>query len=246
MRSGNPFLSDRTFAQPRAANLGTMTIQGTVSKTLILLALAVAGAATIWGPAVSDPQAPVVTMGLWGGLIGGFIMAIVTSFKPTWAPITAPIYAMLEGVFLGAISAYFNTVYPGIAIQAVGLTFGTLFMLLILYRAGLIRATPRFRRMVIAATGAIVLFYLASMVMRLFGTEMSILYDSSPLGIGISLVIVAVAALNLVLDFDLIERGAASGAPKHMEWFGAFALMVTLVWLYLEMLRLLAKIQDRR
>lgn len=245
LRSGNPLISDRTFAQPDAGS-GVMTVQGTATKTLVLLLLAVAGAATIWDRAITDPQSSVVSIGMWGGLIGGFIVAMITAFKPAWSPITAPLYALLEGVFLGAISALFESMYPGIAIQAVALTFGTLFVLLVLYKAGVIRATPAFRKGVMAATGAIALVYLISMGMSFFGSQMPLLHDATPMGIGISLVIVTVAALNLVLDFDLIEQGAASGAPKHMEWYGAFALMVTLVWLYLEMLRLLAKLQDRR
>ncbi len=245
MRSGNPILKERTFDRPLGAAAGTMTVQGTVNRTLILLMLVLAGAATIWGRAIENPADPIVGMGIMVGAIGGFIVAMVTIFKSQWAPVTAPIYALLEGVFLGAISAVFEARYPGIAIQAVALTFGTCFALLALYKAGVIRATPGFRRGVMAATGAIVLVYIASMVMGFFGMQMPLLHDASPLGILISLVIVTVAALNLVLDFDLIESGARQGAPKHMEWYGAFALMVTLVWLYLEMLRLLSKLQRR-
>ncbi|WP_373048375.1 Bax inhibitor-1/YccA family protein [Vulgatibacter sp.] len=243
MRSGNPILKEGTFAPVGSG--AAMTVQGTVSRTLVLLLLAVAGAATVWGPVIADPTSPVVGTGILVGALGGLVVAMVTIFKRQWAPFTAPIYALLEGVFLGALSATFEARYPGIAIQAVGLTFGTCFALLALYKAGVLRATARFRRTVFAATGAIAVVYLASIVMGFFGMEMPLLHDSGPIGIGVSLVIVAVAALNLVLDFDLIESGAAQGAPKYMEWYGAFALMVTLVWLYLEILRLLSKLQRR-
>jgi uncharacterized YccA/Bax inhibitor family protein len=243
MRSGNPILREDTFAAPSRG--AVMTVQGSVSRALVLLVLAVAGASTIWGRAISDPTSGVVGLGLAGGAIGGLVLALVTIFKKEWAPVTAPLYAFVEGIFLGAISASFEVRYPGIAIQAVGLTFGTCFAMLALYKAGVLKATPGFRRGVFAATGAIMLVYLASFAMSFFGMQMPYLHDSGPIGIGISLVIVGVAAFNLVLDFDLIESGAAQGAPKYMEWYGAFALMVTLVWLYLEMLRLLAKLQRR-
>ena len=244
MRSGNPILREGTFAAP-VRGAAAMTVQGTVTRALVLFVLALAGAATIWGPAITNPQSGAVGTGLLVGGLGGLVLALVTVFKQTWAPVTAPIYAFLEGIFLGAISASFEARYPGIAIQAVSLTFGTCLAMLVLYKTGVLRATPAFRRGVFAATGAIMLVYLASMVMSFFGMQMPLLHDASPLGIGISLVIVGVAAMNLVLDFDLIERGAAQGAPKYMEWYGAFALMVTLVWLYLEMLRLLSKLQRR-
>lgn len=243
MRSGNPILKEGTFAPVGSG--AVMTVQGTVTRALILLLLALAGAATIWGPALADPTRPVVGLGILIGAIGGLVVALITIFKQTWAPITAPIYAFLEGIFLGALSATFEARYPGIAMQAVALTFGTAFAMLALYKAGVLRATPAFRRGVIAATGAIFFVYLASFVLRLFGIEMPFIHDAGPIGIAVSLVIVGVAALNLVLDFDLIESGAASGAPRYMEWYGAFALMVTLVWLYLEILRLLSKLQRR-
>ena len=183
---------------------------------------------------------------MMGGLLLGFVTAMVTVFKQTWAPITAPIYALCEGLALGGISALFERSYPGIAIQAVSLTFGVLFVLLLAYKTGIVRATRGFKLGVIAATGAIALVYLVNMVMTLFfHTQMSFLYSSSPLGIGVSVVVVIIAALNLVLDFDLIETGARMGAPKYMEWYGAFAMMVTLIWLYLEILRLLGKTRRR-
>lgn len=244
MRSGNPFLKEGTFDRAGYAT-ATMTVQGTVTRALLLLLIACAGAATIWGKVLTDPASSVVSTGLLVGLGGGFVLSLATIFKQSWAPVTAPLYAFFEGIFLGAISALFEYRYPGIAMQAVALTFGACFGLLALYKAGVIRATERFRTVVLAATGAIALVYLVSMVMGFFGLTMPLLHESGPLGIGVSVVIVAVAALNLVLDFDLIERGAKGGAPKYMEWYGAFALMVTLVWLYLEILRLLSKLNRR-
>jgi uncharacterized YccA/Bax inhibitor family protein len=180
-----------------------------------------------------------------GGLIGGFVFAMITIFKKDWAMVTAPAYAALEGLVIGAISAILNAKYHGIAIQAAALTFGTMGALLLAYRSGLIRATAKFKLGVFAATGGVFLFYMADMVMGLFGHHIGAIYSSSPLGIGVSAVVVVIAALNLILDFDMIEQGAAQGAPKYMEWYGAFALVVTLVWLYLEILRLLSKLNSR-
>jgi uncharacterized YccA/Bax inhibitor family protein len=181
-----------------------------------------------------------------GGALGGFVVALLTVFKKTWAPLSAPIYALLEGLFLGGISAVFERSYPGIAVQAVSLTFAVMFVMLLAYKFGVIRATRGFKLGVIAATGGIALVYVVNMVMSLFfHTNMSFLYSSTPLGIGISLVIVVIAALNLIIDFDMIETAARMGAPKYMEWYGAFGLMVTLVWLYLEILRLLGKARNR-
>lgn len=183
---------------------------------------------------------------VWGGLIGGLVVALVTVFKKEWSPVTAPLYAVLEGLAIGAISAVFEQRFPGIVMQAVGLTFGTLAALLLAYRSGLVRATENFKLGVVAATGGIMLLYLVNIGMRLFGFEgMGFIHDSGWLGIGFSAVVVVVAALNLVLDFDFIEQGVEHGAPKYMEWYGAFGLLVTLVWLYLEILRLLAKLQSR-
>jgi len=243
-RSNNPVLKERMFARRMAAG-EAMTIQGTVNKTGLLLLFVVVTAAWTWGLSHSEtPEAAIPWM--FGGLLLGFVTALVTAFKNSWAPITAPIYALCEGLALGGISAMFNRAYPGIAIQAVSLTFGVLAVLLLAYKTGIVRATRGFKLGVIAATGAIMLVYLANMVMALFfHTQMSFLYSSTPLGIGISVVIVIIAALNLILDFDLIETGARMGAPRYMEWYGAFALMVTLIWLYLEILRLLAKTRRR-
>ena len=243
-RSSNPVLKEKTFAGQITAG-ETMTIQGTVNKTGVLLLFVVVTAAWTWG--LSHSETPGAAMPwMMGGLLLGFVTAMVTVFKQTWAPITAPIYALCQGLALGGISALFERSYPGIAIQAVSLTFGVLFVLLLAYKTGIVRATRGFKLGVIAATGAIALVYLVNMVMTLFfHTQMSFLYSSSPLGIGVSVVVVIIAALNLVLDFDLIETGARMGAPKYMEWYGAFAMMVTLIWLYLEILRLLGKTRRR-
>jgi uncharacterized YccA/Bax inhibitor family protein len=170
---------------------------------------------------------------------------MVTIFKKEWAGVTAPIYALLEGLALGGISAMFELRFPGIAIEAVGLTFGTLFVMLLLYRTRIIQVTQKFRLGVVAATGGIFFFYLLEMILGFFGVRFTSINGSGVIGIGFSLIIVGVAALNLVLDFDFIERGVQAGAPKYMEWYGAFGIMVTLVWLYLEMLRLLSKLNSR-
>jgi uncharacterized YccA/Bax inhibitor family protein len=243
-RSTNPVLKEKAFAG--AIPTGeTMTIQGTVNKTGFLLLCVVITAAWTWGLGHSqEPTAAVPWM--LGGLIGGFILAMVTIFKQTWAPLTAPIYSLCEGLVLGGISALLERSYPGIALQAVGLTFGVMFVLLIAYKFGIVRATRGFKLGVIAATGAIALVYAVSMLMRLVGAGgISVLNSATPLGIGISVLIVIIASLNLVLDFDMIETAARLGAPKYMEWYGAFGLMVTLIWLYLEILRLLAKTRRR-
>jgi uncharacterized YccA/Bax inhibitor family protein len=243
-RSGNPVLKESAFAgQPITGQ--SMTIQGTVNKTGALLLCVVVTAAYTWGLAHSDtPEAAMPW--IIGGAIGGFIMALITTFKMNWAPITAPIYALLEGFFLGGISAVFERSYPGIAVRAIALTFGVLFVLLLAYKTGIVRATRGFKLGVIAATGGIALVYLANMVMSIFfHKQMSFLYSSSPLGIGISLFVVVIAALNLILDFDMIENAARLGAPRYMEWYGAFGMMVTLIWLYLEILRLLSKLNRR-
>jgi uncharacterized YccA/Bax inhibitor family protein len=198
-----------------------------------------------WSHFSGPESAPALYPLILGGAIGGLILALVTTFKKTWAPFTAPMYALVEGVFIGALSAIFEVRFPGIVMQAVGLTFGTMAALLLAYRSGLIRATEKFKLGVVAATGGVLLLYVANFVMGFFGHSMDFISGNSTLGIGFSIVVVIIAALNLVLDFDLIETGARSGAPKYMEWYGAFALVVTLVWLYLELLRLLSKLQSR-
>ncbi len=244
MRSGNPALTAETFGGlPRTIGDEAMTIQGTVNKTALALLILLVAATYTWNLGVGDPRVPVFMM---VGVFGGLIAAMATIFKPTWAPVSTPVYAALEGLALGGISATFEARYPGLVSQAVFLTFGTLGALLMAYRSGLIKATENFKLGVFAATGGIALVYLVSFVMSFFGASIPLIHSSSTFGIVFSLFVVGVAALNLVLDFDFIEQGAARGAPKHMEWYGAFGLLVTLVWLYLEMLRLLAKLQDRR
>jgi uncharacterized YccA/Bax inhibitor family protein len=241
MRSGNPALTGATFRGERALH-GTesMTISGTVNKTALSLVILFFTATLAWN------QGPAATGLILVGVLGGLIAALVTVFKKTWAPVTAPIYAAFEGLALGGISAIFESNYPGIVSQAVFLTFGTLAGLLIAYRSGWIKATENFKLGVVAATGGIFFVYLISFVLGFFGVNIPLIHGSGPVGILFSLFVVVIAALNLVLDFDFIEQGAEQGAPKYMEWYAAFGLMVTLIWLYLEILRLLSKLQERR
>lgn len=222
---------------------GRMTINGTINKTVILLVLLMIPAYWMWGM-FSQSGAEAVTPWLYGGLFGGLIFAFATIFKKTWSPFTAPIYALLEGLFIGGISAIFEAQFPGIVFQAVALTFGTLFSLLVAYRSGLIKVTQKFRLGVVAATGAIFLVYFVSLIIGFFGVNVPFIYSGGTFGILFSLFVVVIAALNLVLDFDFIEQGAEHGAPKFMEWYGAFGLIITLVWLYIEFLRLLSKVRQ--
>lgn len=244
LRSTNPVLKEKAFAG--AIPTGeTMTIQGTVNKTGLLLLFVVATAAWTWGLSHS-PTPEAAYPWTFGGAIGGFVVALVTIFKKEWSPISAPIYALLEGLVLGGISAIFERSYPGIAVQAISLTFGVMFVMLLAYKFRIVQATRGFKLGVIAATGGIALVYALNMLMSLFGhSQMSFLNAATPLGIGISLFVVIIASLNLIIDFDMIETGARMGAPKYMEWYGAFGLMVTLIWLYMEMLRLLSKVRRR-
>ncbi len=243
MRTSNPALNEKAF-KGQVAFGEAMTLQGTVNKTGLLLLCVVATAAWTWGLSHSPaPEAAIPWM--VGGIFGGFIVALVTIFKANWAPFTAPIYALLEGLALGGISAMFERTYHGVAMQAVGLTFGTLFVMLLAYKTGMIRATQGFKLGVIAATGGIAVFYLVEMALSFFHVTVPAVNGSGVVGIGFSLFVVIIAALNLVLDFDMIESGVQGGAPKYMEWYGAFGLMVTLIWLYLEILRLLGKARRR-
>lgn len=254
MRSANPALGAETFRNPSITRTGpsdVMTVQGTVNKTAISLMILMATAAYTWNKAMTGMLGTEVDLSLVApytmvGVIGGFIVAMVTIFKKEWSPVTAPAYAALEGLALGGISVVFQAQYPGIVSQAVFLTFGTLGALLMAYRSGMIQVTDNFRLGVVAATGGIALVYLISFVMSFFGSSIPLIHSSSMFGIGFSLVVVGIASMNLVLDFDFIEQGAEQGAPRYMEWYGAFGLMVTLVWLYLEILRLLSKLQERR
>jgi len=245
LRTSNPALNDKAF---QGAGIGTgeaMTLNGTVNKTGFLLICVVATAAWTWNLFLHSQDTSMALGLAMAGGIGGFIVAMVTVFKKTWSPVTAPVYALLEGLVLGGVSAMFEAKYHGIAIQAVSLTFGTLLALLLAYRSGLIPVTRNFRLGVVAATGGIALFYIATLILGFFGIHFTSVYGAGPIGIAFSVFVVIVASLNLVLDFDFIETGVRVGAPKYMEWYAAFGLMVTLIWLYFEILRLLSKLRDR-
>ena len=252
MKTSNPALGENTFRNLQGAGYGgiadlttRMTINGTVNKTGILLLCVIATAVWTWHLFLQSRDFSDVAPLMLVGVFGGFVLAMVTVFKKEWSPVTAPIYALLEGLFLGGVSAAIDIRYPGIAMQAVGLTFGTLFVMLFAYRTGLIKVTQKLRMGIFAATGGICLFYFIQMALGFFGIRFVSINGSGVIGIGFSLLVVAIAALNLVLDFDFIERGVQYGAPKYMEWYGAFGIIVTLVWLYLEILRLLSKVRSR-
>jgi uncharacterized YccA/Bax inhibitor family protein len=244
LRSSNPALTAETFRRTAFAPADdVMTIDGTVNKTGLCLVILACTATLTWNFGLTDPRVGGL---LVLGVIGGLIASIATIWKPVWAPYTAPTYAGFEGLALGGISAAFEARYPGISRQAIFLTFGTLGGLLLAYRSGWIRATENFKLGVFAATGGIAIVYLVGFVLSFFGVAIPMIHGSGMVGILFSVFVTGVAALNLVLDFDFIEQGASRRAPRYMEWYGAFALLVTLVWLYLEMLRLLAKLQERR
>ncbi len=252
-KSSNPVLQEKVFRKNYTTSSNVMTINGTMNKTAIMLLLVIAGAVYTWNKffnAVAiDPDAGAAAVMPWllvGG-IGGFITVLVTVFRPQSSGISAPIYAVFEGLFLGGISAIFEKMFPqeGIVLRAVMLTFAVFLAMLFLYRSRVIKVTRKFMLGVFAATAGIALVYLVSFIGSFFGMNTSFLYGSSNLSIGFSLVVVAIAALNLVLDFSFIENASQSGAPKYMEWYGAFGLMVTLIWLYLEILRLLSKLASR-
>ena len=240
-RSGNPVMGNKFDGDAQFRDMPIsqkMTLEGTVNKTGILLLLCFATAAVSWN--IPNPILMFTGMGV------GLIAAIITIFRPTMASSTAPVYALAQGLFLGGITVMFEAQYPGIAIQAIGLTFGTLASLLVCYKTGIIKPTENFKLMIVSATAGIALLYMVNIIMTVFGggSGIGFIHSNGLMGIGFSLFVVGIAALNLVLDFDFIEQGSENGLPKHMEWFGAFSLMVTLVWLYLEILRLLAKIRS--
>jgi uncharacterized YccA/Bax inhibitor family protein len=262
MRTSNPALNDNVFldAARGFSQTQTMTLEGTVIKTGLLLLVLVASAAFTWVqtnatlPALtaeatelaSRPSIPSITYTLTTvGFLGGFVVSLITTFKPSFSPVTAPIYAALEGLALGGISTFFEYRFPGIVLQAVELTFGTLAALLAAYSTRVIKPTENFKLGIAAATGGICLVYLVNIVLGFFGIAIPMIHQSGAVGIGFSVFVVVIAALNLVLDFDFIENGARQGAPKYMEWYGGFGLIVTLVWLYLEILRLLSKFRSR-
>lgn len=246
-RTANPALSGETFAKETAKQASStasdevMTVDGTVWRTLFLLILLLFPAIYTWSLVSTGIS---VTPYLWGGAIGGLVVAVVTIFKKSWSPYTAPLYALLEGLVLGALSGLFEGQFQGITLQAVGLTFGTLFLLLTAYLAGWIQVTEKFKSGVMIATGSVALVYGLSIIVNLFGGSVPYIHGSGIIGIGFSLVVVGIAAMNLLLDFEFINEGSQQQAPKYMEWFAAFGLIVTLVWLYIEMLRLLAKIRN--
>ena len=247
-KSGNPAFSEKNFQTIYVGSSdGTMTVNGTLNKFGFMLLMLMGTAYYSWKEFAGGGNVMPLML---TGLIGGFVIALVIIFKKEWAGYLAPLYALLEGLFLGAISAQYNDAFaarmPNIIMNAVGLTFGVAIAMYFLYSYKIIQATERFKSVVFTATAGIGIFYLLSFVLRMFGVQMAFLHEGSIMGIGFSLVVVVIASLNLIMDFDMIEKGAAAGAPKYMEWYGAFGLMVTIVWLYLEILRLLSKLSSRR
>ena len=241
MRSGNPALQASTFKKHLTSSVESkMTLSGTVNKTGISLLLVIISAGYTWGnPSMHIMMIP-------AGIVG-FILALATVFKPTIGHITVPAYAVAQGILLGVISMYFNAMYPGIVVQAVFLTFGTLGALLLAYKSGLIAATENFKLGIFSATFGILIIYVLNLILSLFGVSfMGPLFGNGLTGILFSLFVIGIASLNLVLDFDFIENGAEQGAPKYMEWYAAFGLMITLIWLYIEILNLLMKLRSRR
>lgn len=250
--TSNPALTKKIFENISMPATGEiMTLSGTINKTILGFLLLLLGAFYTWTRFYQgiDPAEglALVSPYLIGGGIGGLILAVVTIFKKEWSPYTVPIYSVLEGLLLGGLSALVEAQFQGqsLVLRAVTLTFGTFFTMLFLYKSRVIKVTQKFKLGVVAATGGIVIVYLIGFVLSLFGLRLEFLYGNSMLSIGISLFVVIIAALNLVLDFDFIEQGSKKNIPKYMEWYGAFGLLVTLVWLYLEILRLLSKIASR-
>lgn len=237
MRTSNPILSEKQFRGLQATGSEVMTQKGAYLKTGALLLLCVGAASFTWNPQGAQFMFP--------GIIGGLVFALITVFKKEWSPITAPLYAVCEGLALGGISYMYQNAYEGIVQNAIMLTFAVMAVMLFVYANGLVKVNDKFRSIIMVSTGAICLVYLVSFIMSFFGTSIPMIHGSGPIGIGFSLLVVGIASFNLLLDFDFIER-ASGRSPKYMEWFGAFGLMVTLVWLYIEMLRLLQKLQSRR
>lgn len=247
-KSGNPALSEKSFLDSANTDLTqVMTVRGTLNKFGFLFLMVMGTAFYSWKEYSDGGN---VLPLLWTGAIGGLIVALVITFKKEWSAYLAPLYGLLEGLFVGAISAFYNDAFgeraPNLIMNAVGLTFGTAIAMYLLYSFRIIQATEKFKAVIITATVGIGVFYLITIVLRMFGIDMPFIHEGSTFGILFSLFVVAIAALNLILDFDMIERGSEAGAPKYMEWYGAFGLLVTIVWLYLEILRLLAKISSRR
>ncbi len=248
MRTSNPALNPSTFenfGDYAVERSTTMTLEGTATKTAMLVVLLSASAGFVWNALRAAGGLPGVMPYVVGGLVVSLIAGLAMSFRPQWSAMLAPIYAVAEGAVMGAISAFYEAQFHGIVFQAICLTLGTLFSLLTMYRTGIIKATENFKLGVFAATGGIAMLYLVSMLMNMFHYQMPYLHSNGLIGIGINVVVVIVAALNLVLDFDFIEEGAKRGAPKYMEWYAGYGLLVTLVWLYVEFLRLLSKLNSR-
>lgn len=250
-QSSNPALSEKKFTSTVIADVldveNAMTVKGALQKFGFLLIMVLGTAFYSWK---QFAEGGAVTGMMWTGMIGGAVVALVIIFKQEWSAYLAPVYALLQGLFLGAISAMYNEAFaeraPNLVINAVGLTFGVAVAMYLLYSFRIIKATEKFKSIIITATVGIAVFYLIVMVLRMFGfNNMPFLHEGSTMGIVFSLIVTAVAALNLILDFDMIERGSEMGAPKYMEWYGAFGLLVTIVWLYLEILRLLSKISRK-
>lgn len=243
LKAGNPSLKafEKRENFPISRTGEVMTVEGAINKTALLLFLTILTAAFSWNLVLSGNIALAMPLMIAGG-VGGFIIALVTFFKASWSPYTSPVYAVLEGLLLGALSAFMEMKMPGIVMQATLLTFGVFGLMLTAYKTKLIRATEKFKMGIVAATGGIAIVYLASFVLGLFGVHIPYIHEGGMIGIGFSLFVVVIAALNLILDFDFIEQAANQGAAKHMEWYAAFSLLVTLVWLYIEILRLLSKL----
>jgi len=248
-KSGNPTLSEKQFQQTTSGynSYETMTVRGTMNKFGFLMLMVMAGAAFSWQ---AFNEGKNITPYLLIGALGGLVVALVITFKKEWSGYLAPAYGILEGVFVGAISAYFNFLfhekYPDIIMHAVLLTFAVAASMYLLYSLRIIKVTERLRSVIFVATASIAVFYLLTWILGFFGIHFAFLTTGSTFGIVFSLAVIGIAALNLLLDFDMIERGSEMGAPKFMEWYGAFGLLVTLVWLYLEILRLLSKLNDRK
>lgn len=247
MQTSNPTLTDNTFSGfGYVDRSNAMTVQGVVIKTAILLMIALSTATWTWMHYLKiGAEASSINTWITVGALGGFVLALATVFKPVWSSVTAPLYAALEGLFIGGLSVVMEQAFPGIVMQATLYTFGTLIAMLAVYQTGLIRVTENFKFGIVVATGGIAVAYLISWVLSFFGVQVPFITGNGTFSILFSIGVIIVAALNFILDFDFIERGAEKGAPKYMEWYGAFALMVTLIWLYIEFLRLLSKLRSR-
>lgn len=248
MRTGNPILREEVFAELDARErVDPMTFQGVINKSFILLFCMALMAGWTWSLAAkgNGESLQLAQTLMIGGAIAGLVLAIVTAFKPVWSPVLAPAYALCQGAFVGGLSQSMNVAYPGIVLQAASLTFATLGMLLVLYKTRVIVMTDTLRLGIVAATGAVAVVYLISIGLGFFGISVPFLHGGGMLSIGFSLFVVGLAAMNLLLDFDVIEQGVARGLPRYMEWYSAFALLVTLIWLYVEILRLLSKMRSR-